>query len=316
MRVLDDQGNGYTSDVIDAVNYAVANKNALGIGVINLSLGHPIYEPAGTDPLCRLSRMPSRTASSWSWPQETLAATLRHMRRVTPALRRPAMRRVPSRLAPRETRRPQLVVTIRWRGSVREDRAGTTDTRSRTSSRPVRIRCRTSRRAATHPVPGRHRGSAGQFGLVLQDERHQHGGTRCLRSGCLDVGRPAHLNGRPLTPNAVKAILDYTAIPMAGADVPARAPAWSTASVQSPLCRSHRPKAAPGCVVAEDQCDAPTTIAGTSLGVGVSAWSGVTAWCGGDQIFHERSGLALALCGVTGSCGATASPSGETARSG
>src|SRR5262249_27202749 len=32
-------------------DFAVANKNALGIDVINLSLGHPVYEPASTDPL-------------------------------------------------------------------------------------------------------------------------------------------------------------------------------------------------------------------------------------------------------------------------
>ena len=34
-----------------AVEYAVANRQALGIDVINLSLGHPIYEPAASDPL-------------------------------------------------------------------------------------------------------------------------------------------------------------------------------------------------------------------------------------------------------------------------
>src|SRR5262245_2416185 len=51
LRVLDANGNGYTSDVINAINFATANKAALHIGVINLSLGHPIYESATTDPL-------------------------------------------------------------------------------------------------------------------------------------------------------------------------------------------------------------------------------------------------------------------------
>jgi serine protease AprX len=51
LKVLDKNGAGYTSDVIRAVDYAVANKAALGIDIINLSLGHPIYEPAATDPL-------------------------------------------------------------------------------------------------------------------------------------------------------------------------------------------------------------------------------------------------------------------------
>jgi serine protease AprX len=50
-KVLDKNGSGWTSDVIRAVDFAVANRQALGIHVINLSLGHPIYEPAATDPL-------------------------------------------------------------------------------------------------------------------------------------------------------------------------------------------------------------------------------------------------------------------------
>jgi serine protease AprX len=51
LKVLDDKGAGYTSDVIAAVEFATENKAALGIDVINMSLGHPIYEPAATDPL-------------------------------------------------------------------------------------------------------------------------------------------------------------------------------------------------------------------------------------------------------------------------
>ena len=44
-------GAGTTSDVISAIEFATANKDRLGIDIINLSLGHPIYEPAATDPL-------------------------------------------------------------------------------------------------------------------------------------------------------------------------------------------------------------------------------------------------------------------------
>ena len=51
LKVLDSQGAGYTSDVIEAIEFATANKAALGIDVVNLSLGHPVYEPAATDPL-------------------------------------------------------------------------------------------------------------------------------------------------------------------------------------------------------------------------------------------------------------------------
>src|SRR5262245_59401675 len=51
LKALDQNGAGYTSDVIRAVDFAVANREALGIDIINLSLGHPIFEPAATDPL-------------------------------------------------------------------------------------------------------------------------------------------------------------------------------------------------------------------------------------------------------------------------
>jgi serine protease AprX len=51
LRVLDGLGIGLTSNVIHAIEWAVANKATYGIDVINLSLGHPIYEAAATDPL-------------------------------------------------------------------------------------------------------------------------------------------------------------------------------------------------------------------------------------------------------------------------
>ena len=50
-KVLDEAGVGYTSDVISAIEHTVATRETLGIDVINLSLGHPIYEPAASDPL-------------------------------------------------------------------------------------------------------------------------------------------------------------------------------------------------------------------------------------------------------------------------
>jgi serine protease AprX len=63
LRVLDDNGNGYTSDVIAAIEWSVANKNAIGkdgqsmnIRVLNLSLGHRPFESTATDPLTVAAR--------------------------------------------------------------------------------------------------------------------------------------------------------------------------------------------------------------------------------------------------------------------
>ena len=51
IKVLDKNGKGKTSALIDAIEYVIANRHRLGIHVINLSVGHPIYESASSDPL-------------------------------------------------------------------------------------------------------------------------------------------------------------------------------------------------------------------------------------------------------------------------
>ena len=51
IKALDATGAGVTSNVIAALEFAIQNKSTLHLDVINLSLGHPIYESAATDPL-------------------------------------------------------------------------------------------------------------------------------------------------------------------------------------------------------------------------------------------------------------------------
>src|SRR5207249_3672936 len=51
LKVLDGEGAGSTSDVIAALDYITANHAALGVQIVNMSLGHPIYAPASQDPL-------------------------------------------------------------------------------------------------------------------------------------------------------------------------------------------------------------------------------------------------------------------------
>jgi serine protease AprX len=51
LKVLDDKGNGYISDVIAALEYVVANKDELNIRVVNLSVATGVYESYTTDPL-------------------------------------------------------------------------------------------------------------------------------------------------------------------------------------------------------------------------------------------------------------------------
>jgi serine protease AprX len=51
VRVLDGLGRGATSDVLGGLQWLLANHAERGIRVVNLSLGHPVFEPAEDDPL-------------------------------------------------------------------------------------------------------------------------------------------------------------------------------------------------------------------------------------------------------------------------
>ena len=53
LRVLNSSGQGSVSSVVAAVQWAVQNKGAYNIRVMNLSIGHPIGESYTTDPLCQ-----------------------------------------------------------------------------------------------------------------------------------------------------------------------------------------------------------------------------------------------------------------------
>jgi serine protease AprX len=50
-KVLDKNGAGSTSSVIAAIEYIISHRKALGVQIINLSLGKPITAPAKFDPL-------------------------------------------------------------------------------------------------------------------------------------------------------------------------------------------------------------------------------------------------------------------------
>ena len=53
LRVLDANGQGTDSAVISAINTAIQLKDTYKIGVINLSIGRPVFESYALDPLCQ-----------------------------------------------------------------------------------------------------------------------------------------------------------------------------------------------------------------------------------------------------------------------
>ena len=60
LKVLDAHGQGRVSDVISAIEFAMANRRRLRIDVLNLSLGHPTTEAPEDDPLVQAVERASR----------------------------------------------------------------------------------------------------------------------------------------------------------------------------------------------------------------------------------------------------------------
>jgi serine protease AprX len=60
VKVLDADGVGTTGQVIEAIEFVVRERRRLGVDVINLSLGHPSTEPAAHDPLVQAVEAASR----------------------------------------------------------------------------------------------------------------------------------------------------------------------------------------------------------------------------------------------------------------
>ena len=51
LKVLDANGGGFASDVIEAIDWAIANRDRYLIKVLNLSLGGPVLQPYADDPV-------------------------------------------------------------------------------------------------------------------------------------------------------------------------------------------------------------------------------------------------------------------------
>ena len=56
LKVLGADGSGNTSDVIEAIDWAIKNRARFNIRVINLSLGRPVLESYLDDPLCQAAQ--------------------------------------------------------------------------------------------------------------------------------------------------------------------------------------------------------------------------------------------------------------------
>jgi serine protease AprX len=212
LKVLDANGAGITSNVIAAIEFVTKHKDRLGIDIINLSLGHPILEPAATDPLVQAVEAAVRAGI-------VVVAAAGNVG-VSPSTGQPAYAGI---LSPGNA---PSAITV---GSVKPF-----DTNMRSDDRVANYSSRgpTWYDGAAKPdlvAPGQGLVSVAATSSTLYlnnpalrvDQSYLRlNGTSmatAVVSGTvaliLEASRAASPSGTPLTPNAVKAVLQFTALP-------------------------------------------------------------------------------------------------------
>jgi len=226
-KVLDKHGRGRTSQVLRAMEYIVANRHLLGIDVINLSLGHPVYEPAATDPLVQAVELAVRrgitvVVSSGNNGYNPFTSEIGYGGINSPGNAPSAITAGAANTQHTVVRRDDVVAPFSSRGPTWHDGYAKPDVvapgvglvsniaRRGTLVGDKSITVVDSRYAS---LSGSSMASAVTTGLVAAIMATNRG---------LDADKKAHgvHNGRaPLTPNAIKAILHYTATPLDGFDL-------------------------------------------------------------------------------------------------
>ena len=265
------------------------------IDVINLSLGHPIYEPAATDPLVQAVENAVAPASSSSCRPATSAATRPRTSSATPASHRPATRRCDYRRRDRHVQTASAAATTWSRGTARAARRGTTDSRSRTSSRQGRIWCPTCRRRARSRrcIQADSSRSSGTTNLTKLSGTSMSAGVVSGVVALVIEASRTNYPGALLTPNAVKAILQYTSLPLANADILTQGAGALNAAGAIALAAAIDPSQPVGSWWLATGVTRPRRSPASPLR-GVSASSGETGSIWGNQIFNNDPAWALA----------------------
>ena len=220
-KVLDKSGTGHTSDVIKAIEYIVANHAALKVQIINLSLGHPIYESAKTDPLVRVVEKAAEAglivvASAGNYGENDKTGKVGYTGVTSPGNAPSAITvgatetsntitRVDDGVAPYSSRGPTWLdafakpdVVAPGHHLVSETDVSSTLFKQLASSRRI---------------------VNGQSFLELSGSSMAAAVTTGVAALIVDAhNRADYFGARALAPNAVKAILEYSAIPLTGFD--------------------------------------------------------------------------------------------------
>ena len=221
-KVLDDKGRGRSSDVVKALEFIVSNKRssargAVKIDIINLSLGHPIYEPADSDPLVRAVE----NAVHAGIVVVTAAGNIGAAKDGGPGYT--------GITSPGNAPSAITVGAIDTKGTVRlsDDRVASFSSRGPTwydgFAKPdvlapgVNLTSDTPRLSSlltTYPQLGTlSKSGKGSFGKMSGTSMAAAVATG-LSSVVLQASRVANAGGPSLTPNALKAVLQYSALPL------------------------------------------------------------------------------------------------------
>ena len=291
LKVLDSTGAGYTSSVLRALEFAIENRDQLNIDIINLSLGHPVYESPDTDPLVRAVQDAVRagivvvtSAGNYGINQET--GEVGYAGISSPG-------NAPS------------AITV---GAI--DMHGTADRRDDTvapySSRGPAWYSGLAKPDLVAPghrlvAVGAHRGSLYEWYADRRvqgsagDKKSRYfqlSGTSmaaAVTSGVvalmLDANRQLH--EAPLTPNTVKAILEFTSLPLSSADPLTQGAGGLNGGGAVLLAETIDPARAVGAWWLTSALNPSTSIAGQS-----STWSQTLIWgdtlVWGDAIFEHQ----------------------------
>jgi serine protease AprX len=300
LKVLDQNGQGTTSTVIKALEFVTANKSRLGVQIVNLSLGHPVFAPAGRDPLV--------AAVEKAIDAGLIVVCSAGNEGVNP-----------------DTGAPGYTGITSPGNSPRAMTAGASDTRNTITRGDDRVAPYSSRGptwfdAFAKPdfvAPGTRLVSEGRPGQTLFDELPgndvvapngrpflQLSGTSmsaAVVSGVVALmvdahGHAGYLHGGALTANLAKAILEYSAISIAGADVLTEGAGEINAAGAVSLAGAIDTGAAPNSWWLRTGVSERTTIGGVAY-----PWSRVIVWGSdvltGSLLFYDLPVWAAASWG-------------------
>jgi len=221
LKVLDGIGQGKTSDVIKAIEYVVQHQSKLNVQIINLSLGHPILAPAKDDPLVQAVERASATglivvAAAGNYGQKTSGEV--GYTGITSPGNAPSAITVGAAVSYNTVPRgDDAIADFSSRGPTWFDGYAKPNVVAPGYNLPAD----TSLNSYLYKLlpKGRVKAANGTPLLSLSGTSMATGVTSGVVALMIDAHNKAHYqHHRPLTPNLVKAMLEFSAIPVGGAD--------------------------------------------------------------------------------------------------